>query len=185
MPGSHLHGVIYLGGKRVYSRFTEVSPVKRGFFVLISLLVVCSPSIAQRIAVRPIQDLSASFIMGVDVSMLDQLESAGAVFYDEKGKASDCLAILKTGGVNWIRLRIWNDPVNRQDVIEDGRLISRAGDPVGGGNDDLAAYIRIAKRAKKLGLKVLADFHYTTATSGPIRASRRCPSPGKTSVSTT
>jgi arabinogalactan endo-1,4-beta-galactosidase len=145
----------------------EVKMMKRGLFVLISLLVICSWSRAQSVSVRPVFDLDKSFIMGVDVSMLDQLESAGAVYYDEKGKAADCLAILKAGGVNWIRLRIWNDPVNKEDVIEDGRVISRVGDPVGGGNDDLAAYIRIAKRAKKLGLQVEADFHYSDFWADP------------------
>ena len=116
-----------------------------------------------------VPDLAKGFIMGADVSMLDQLEKSGATFSDEKGKAGDCLAILKSGGVNWIRLRIWNDPVNREDVVDGGRVISKAGDPVGGGNDDLAAYIRIAKRAKKLGLKVLADFHYSDFWADPSK----------------
>ncbi|MFI5369350.1 MAG: phosphate acyltransferase, partial [Spirochaetia bacterium] len=107
--------------------------------------------------------------MGADVSMLGQLESLGAVFSDEQGKTADCLAILKSGGINWIRLRIWNDPVNREDVVDGGRVLSRAGDPVGGGNDDLAACIRIAKRAKKLGLKVLADFHYSDFWADPSK----------------
>ncbi len=105
--------------------------------------------------------------MGADVSMLDELERAGAVFSDQNGRKGDCLAILKAGGVNWIRLRIWNDPVNAADVVENGKLLSKAGDPVGGGNDDVAAYIRIAKRARKLGLKVMADFHYSDFWADP------------------
>ncbi len=126
-------------------------------------------SVAQSLVVRPVQGLAKGFIMGADVSMLDQLERSGAVFSDEKGKKGDCLAILKAGGVNWIRLRVWNDPVNEADVVEAGRLLSKAGDPVGGGNDDLAAYIRVAKRAKKLGLKVLADFHYCDFWADPSK----------------
>jgi arabinogalactan endo-1,4-beta-galactosidase len=141
--------------------------VKRSLSVLAWLIAICSLARAEGVSVRPVRDLERSFIMGADVSMLGQLESSGAVFRDEKGKASDCLSILKSGGVNWIRLRIWNDPVNREDVVEDGRLLSRAGDPAGGGNDDLAAYIRIATRAKKLGLKVLADFHYSDFWADP------------------
>lgn len=122
---------------------------------------------AQGILVRPVIDLPKDFMMGADVSMLDQLEKAGASFSDENGRKGDCLAILKAGGVNWIRLRIWNDPVNAQDVVEGGKVLSRAGDPVGGGNDNLAAYIRIAKRAKKLGLKVAVDFHYSDFWADP------------------
>lgn len=137
--------------------------------ILLVLLTFCSPSWADGLSVRPVPDLAKGFIMGADVSMLDQLEKSGATFSDEKEKAGDCLAILKSGGINWIRLRIWNDPVNREDVVDGGRVISKAGDPVGGGNDDLAAYIRIARRAKKLGLKVLADFHYSDFWADPSK----------------
>ncbi len=137
--------------------------------IMLSLLALGSLSWADGLSVRPVPDLSKSFIMGADVSMLDQLEKSGAAFSDEKGKAGDCLAILKSGGINWIRLRIWNDPVNREDLVDGSRVISKAGDPVGGGNDDLAAYLRIAKRAKKLGLKVLADFHYSDFWADPSK----------------
>jgi arabinogalactan endo-1,4-beta-galactosidase len=143
--------------------------MKRNLFALLSLVACCAWAAANDISVTPIPDLKKDFIMGADVSMLNQLESVGAVFSDEKGKAGDCLAILKSGGINWIRLRIWNDPVNREDVLDSGHVLSRAGDPVGGGNDDLAAYIRIAKRAKKLGLKVCADFHYSDFWADPSK----------------
>ena len=143
--------------------------MKRNLLAVISLVVFCACACAKGVSVAPVPDLSKDFIMGADVSMLGQLESSGAVFSDEKGKAGDCLAILKSGGVNWIRLRIWNDPVNREDVVDSGRVLSRAGDPVGGGNNDIAAYIRIAQRAKKLGLKVLADFHYSDFWADPSK----------------
>jgi Arabinogalactan endo-1,4-beta-galactosidase len=126
---------------------------------------------AESVAFRPVQDISKDFIMGADISMLDKLESVGASFSDESGKKGDCLAILKSGGVNWIRLRIWNDPVTHADVVEGGKAFSKAGDPVGGGDCDLASYIRVAKRAKKLGLKVLADFHYSDFWADPSKQS--------------
>jgi arabinogalactan endo-1,4-beta-galactosidase len=137
--------------------------------LLALLMTVCAGAWAEGVSVRPVSDLSPRFIMGADVSMLGTLESSGAAFSDEKGKPGDCLAILKANGVNWIRLRIWNDPVNREDVLDSGRVLSRAGDPVGGGNNDLASYILVAKRAKKLGLKVLADFHYSDFWADPSK----------------
>lgn len=143
--------------------------MKSNLLAFISFVVFCAWAGADNVSVTPVPDLRKDFIMGADVSMLGQLESLGAVFSDEQGKTADCLAILKSGGINWIRLRIWNDPVNREDVVDGGRVLSRAGDPVGGGNDDLAAYIRIAKRAKKLGLKVLADFHYSDFWADPSK----------------
>ena len=142
----------------------------RRFALVFLFIAVCGACLmAQGISVRPVENLSSRFIMGADVSMLDSIESLGGKYYSEPGKSGDCLAILKANGINWIRLRIWNDPRNAADVVEGGKLLSKAGDPVGGGNDDLAAYIRIAKRAKKLGLKVQADFHYSDFWADPSK----------------
>lgn len=106
-------------------------------------------------------------IRGVDVSMLDQLERSGAVFRDAQGQSAELLPLLQAGGVNWVRLRLWHHPVNPADVYENGRLLSRRGDPVGGGNNDLAATLRMATRAKSLGLKLLLDFHYSDFWADP------------------
>jgi arabinogalactan endo-1,4-beta-galactosidase len=106
------------------------------------------------IHVNPVAGLGSDFIMGADVSMLAQMEANGAVFY-ENGKPKDCLTILKDQGVNWIRLRIWNDPTDAK------------GQPLGGGNNDLAKTVMIAKRAKAMGLKFFLDFHYSDWWADP------------------
>ncbi len=116
---------------------------------------------ASTITVQPVKDLPAEFIMGADMSMLDQLERMGGKFYDQSGEPGDALRIVKDNGVNWVRLRLWHTPVNEGDVIENGRTISHRGDPIGGGNNDLATTIRLARRAKALGLKFLLDIHYS------------------------
>lgn len=110
---------------------------------------------------------SAAPIRGVDVSMLDQLERAGAVFRDEAGQPRELLPLLQAGGANWVRLRLWHHPVNAADVLDDGRLVSRRGEPVGGGNNDLAATLRMASEAKALGLKLLLDVHYSDFWADP------------------
>ena len=51
------------------------------------------------------------YIKGMDVSSMDEIEQLGAVFYDE-GKQGDLLEILKKYGSNYIRLRLWNDPLS-------------------------------------------------------------------------
>jgi arabinogalactan endo-1,4-beta-galactosidase len=104
--------------------------------------------------VNPIDGLGPDFIMGADVSMLGQIEASGGKYYDH-GVEKDCLEILRDHGVNWIRLRIWNDPTD-----EDGK-------PLGGGNNDLDRTIEIAARAKALGLKFLLDFHYSDWWADP------------------
>ncbi|MFZ2989283.1 glycosyl hydrolase 53 family protein, partial [Ideonella sp.] len=111
-------------------------------------------------------------IRGADVSMLDQLERQGAVFRQADGTATELLPLLQQSGVNWVRLRLWHQPVNAADVWDGGRLVSRAGEPVGGGNNDLAATVRMARRAKALGLKLLLDFHYSDFWADPAHQAK-------------
>jgi len=106
--------------------------------------------------VNPIEDLNSDFIMGADVSMLGEIEKNGGQYFDG-GVEGDALEILQNHGVNWIRLRIWNDPT---DVN---------GKPLGGGNNDLQSTVKIAKRAKSLGLKFLLDFHYSDWWADPAK----------------
>lgn len=100
------------------------------------------------VQVNPIGNLSTDFIKGADVSIMPELERNGTKFYDN-GIEQDGLTILKNHGVNWIRVRIWNNPY----------VVGPEG--VGGGNTDEAKAIEMAKRAKALGMKVLVDFHYS------------------------
>jgi arabinogalactan endo-1,4-beta-galactosidase len=106
------------------------------------------------IHVNPINGLRSDFIMGADVSMLKQIEDSGGKFYAD-GAEKDCLTILKEHGVNWIRLRIWNDPTDAN------------GEYLGGGNNDLKRTVEIAARAKSMGFKFLLDFHYSDWWADP------------------
>jgi len=63
--------------------------------------------------------------------------------------------VLKDYGVNWIRIRIWNDPTDEN------------GKPLGGGNCDYVKMTELARRAKALGMKVLVDFHYSDWWADP------------------
>lgn len=110
---------------------------------------------------------SETLIKGADVSMLDQLQRSGAVFRDEQGQPGELLPLMQARGLNWVRLRLWHHPVNAADVREGDRLVSRQGQPVGGGNNDLAATVRMARQAKSLGLKLLLDFHYSDFWADP------------------
>ena len=117
--------------------------------------------------VNPIVGLSPDFIRGADVSTLAAMEAAGALYRDDQDRPADLLDILKAHGVNWIRLRLWNDPTNPADVMEGNRLLSRKGDPRGGGNNDLATTVALAKRVKTAGLHFLLDFHYSDFWADP------------------
>lgn len=103
------------------------------------------------VQVNPIRNLPADFIKGADVSMLPELESLGGKFYDMDGTQMDELAIMKKYGVNWIRLRIWNNPSHEN----------------GGGYTTAERALAMTKRAHALGMKVLIDFHYSDFWADP------------------
>lgn len=85
------------------------------------------------------------FLKGADISSLQAMEDEGAVFYDWDGARMDGLLLLKSHGVNYIRLRVWNDPTTSFD---------------GGDYCDLKHTIQMARRVKTEGLGLLLDFHY-------------------------
>lgn len=87
------------------------------------------------------------FIKGADVSSLQAMEDYGAKFYDLNGNEADALAILQGHGVNYIRLRLFHQPIT---VRSDG-----------GDYCDLPHTVLMAKRTKARGLGFLLDFHYS------------------------
>lgn len=144
--------------------------MKKSLAILLSLMLTSAmiptvyaselnSNVSAQIRINPIQGISPDFIKGADVSMLKQIEISGGKFYDQ-GVEKEALQILKDHGVNWVRLRIWNHPF---DV--DGK-------PLGGGNNDKAKTIEIAKRAHDLGLKVLLDFHYSDFWADPEKQNK-------------
>lgn len=94
------------------------------------------------------------YIKGMDISTLLEVEENGGKFYDH-GKEGDLLDILKAYDTNYVRLRLWNDPYS-----EDGK-------PYGAGTNDLEKTIILAKRAKKAGMKILLDYHYSDFWADP------------------
>ncbi|WP_428240695.1 glycosyl hydrolase 53 family protein [Gynuella sp.] len=129
------------------------------------------------IYVQPIQNISDDFIKGVDISTLLEVEKGNGQFYDETGKPVELLAFLAQKGVNWVRLRLWNDPyyVSWQETHSewvDGDNnpyypINPVDGSVGAGTNDLNATIALAQRAKQAGMKVLLDFHYSDFWADP------------------
>lgn len=106
----------------------------------------------------PVDD---DFITGVDVSSYISVRESGVAFKDENGNAlsdSGFFGMLRDGGTNWVRIRIWNDPYN-----------SSNGGGYGGGNNDLDKAKIIGKLATDAGLKVLIDFHYSDFWADPAK----------------
>jgi arabinogalactan endo-1,4-beta-galactosidase len=91
---------------------------------------------------------AAGFAFGADLSFLKQSEDNGKVFKDGTN-AMPGLQIFRNHGYNWIRLRIFVEPVQE-------RL-----------PNDLKYTLAMAQEAKKLGYKFLLDFHYASSWADP------------------
>ena len=109
------------------------------------------------IFVAPIPDLPDDFIRGMDASSVLVEEKSGVKYYNEAGEEQDVFMTLAQAGVNYIRLRVWNDPYDAE------------GHGYGGGNNDLATAIELGKRATQYGMKVSIDFHYSDFWADPKR----------------
>ena len=109
------------------------------------------------VSVKAIQGLSDDFIGGMDVSSMLSLEESGVTFKNANGEVEDLFTLLKESGVNYVRLRVWNDPFTAD------------GQGYGGGNVNADRALTMAKRATAAGLKVLVDFHYSDFWADPSK----------------
>lgn len=107
------------------------------------------------IYVEPIPDISDDFIRGMDVSSILVEEKSGVKYYSADGMEQDVFTTMAQAGVNYARIRVWNDPYDAD------------GNGYGGGNNDLATAIELGKRATANGMKVCIDFHYSDFWADP------------------
>jgi arabinogalactan endo-1,4-beta-galactosidase len=97
-------------------------------------------------------------IRGADVSMLIELEKAGARYYADAtvNTPSDPIAILKENGVEWFRLRLFVDPPKEYRAAW-------------GATQDLEQVRALAKRVKAVGGKFLLDLHYSDTWADGVK----------------
>ncbi len=134
-------------------------------FTLIISSVLFHPSegdaqvnpVASDIFVKRVAGIDEDFIKGVDVSSIIALEDSGVKFYNEAGKKQDIFKTLNDAGVNYVRVRVWNDPYDSK------------GRGYGGGNNDIEKAIEIGKRATANNMKLLVDFHYSDFWADPAK----------------
>lgn len=81
-----------------------------------------------------------------DMSSLDELESARAVYRDHDGQR-DALAILKAQGLETVRLRLFHSPDELHDSLEDVKILAR--------------------RAYDLGYRIVLDLHFSDTWADP------------------
>ena len=90
---------------------------------------------------------TAKFSKGADISWITQMEKEGVRFYNSSGKEVECTSLLNEFGFDAIRLRIWVKPTGKWC--------------------DKADLITKAKRAQKLGMDIMIDFHMSDTWADP------------------
>jgi arabinogalactan endo-1,4-beta-galactosidase len=119
--------------------FTSVRVV-----VLAAVLAITGALTATPAGAHPKNTLT---MRGADISSLQRSVDLGAKYYNAAGRAQNPLDILKTAGANYMRLRVWNNPVS--------------------GYNDKDSVLRQARSIKAKGLKLLIDFHYSDTWADP------------------
>ncbi|KAL3093837.1 hypothetical protein niasHS_004207 [Heterodera schachtii] len=84
---------------------------------------------------------------GADISFVTQQEKDGQPFLDSNGKKTDLFALMKSYGMNAVRLRVWVNPA--------------------GGWCNKVDTLNKAKRAKAQGMALMIDFHYADSWADP------------------
>lgn len=109
------------------------------------------------IYIETVPGMTDDFIRGVDISSLLVEEKSGVTYKNIDGVEEDIFKILADAGVNYIRVRVWNDPFDKD------------GNGYGGGNCDYKTAAEIGRRAAEYGMKLLVDFHYSDFWADPSK----------------
>lgn len=105
--------------------------------------------------VKQTAPLDGDFILGMDASAVPALERSGVRYYNTQGEEQDVFLTLAQHGINYIRVRVWNHPYDKN------------GNGYGGGNCDIENAVEIGKRATACGMKLLVNFHYSDFWADP------------------
>jgi arabinogalactan endo-1,4-beta-galactosidase len=116
-------------------------------FLFVLFLSACQKNGTAAPDKPPVVGDTSLIARGADLSWLTQMEQSGIKFYNASGTPMDCMELMQSLGINAIRLRVWVNPAGGWN-----------------GNADLVAK---ALRAKKLGLRILIDFHYSDSWADP------------------
>lgn len=132
----------------------QMNSLKIGIFICLSGILILSACTVKKAAVSnggSVTNKSSAFVKGADIGWLPQMEATGYQFYNDNGKEEDCFRILKEHGINTIRLRTWVNPSD--DKVS--------------GHCSTEETVAMALRAKKWGMRVMIDLHYSDSWADP------------------
>lgn len=112
---------------------------------ILLLVVICMAGSCKK---EPVPAATV-FAKGADVGWLTEMEASGIKFYNNTGTPMECMALLRSLGMNSIRLRVWVNPA--------------------AGWNNAADVVTKSVRAKNLGMRVMIDFHYSDDWADPSK----------------
>jgi arabinogalactan endo-1,4-beta-galactosidase len=89
------------------------------------------------------------FWLGADIGGATEMEDQGKTLYNWNGESRECTALMRELGFGAIRIRVWVNPASRYCAKED--------------------VLDKALRAKRLGMPVMVDFHYSDDWADPSK----------------
>ncbi len=113
-------------------------------FIMFFVFVSCSRSGDEVPNVKPANLLE---LKGADVSFLPELRESGINLQNSNNQNQDVLGILKSSGVNTVRLRLWHTPETP--------------------TSSLGTVKSISQEARALGLKIFITVHYSDTWADP------------------
>jgi arabinogalactan endo-1,4-beta-galactosidase len=113
--------------------------MKKLIWIILALTILCS--------CKKRTTEQDNFAKGADIGWLSEMENSGVRFYANNGTSEDLISILKSKGINSIRLRIWVNPTSKWCGTED--------------------VIKQALRAKNAGMRLMINFHFSDSWADP------------------
>ncbi len=86
-------------------------------------------------------------VKSCDLSLLPEIESKNVLFYNSNGQVENMLNLLKSKGMNTVRIRLWHSPTSNRSGFEEVKSF--------------------AKRIHQNGMKVWLSVHYSDTWADP------------------
>ena len=119
-----------------------------GFLIIaVILLVACKKKAVIPDPIITPSVTETGFVKGADLGWITEMEATGKKFYNAAGVETEGFALMKSLGINTIRLRVWVNP-----------------SPAWNNAADVVAK---AVRAKNLGIRLMINFHYSDSWADP------------------
>lgn len=115
------------------------------YILLVTIFLILSCGIEEQDTGSVLTQTSS--ISGVDISAIPEINLSNPIFYNREGESEAFLSILKTHGINTIRLKLWVDPISEHGGIAEVKTFS--------------------EKLKSMGFDIWLTLHYSDTWAHP------------------